>query len=225
MKRLGRVFKQYKDYIYPVAVGALILVIIVLVARSWSTAPLDGKSDVPAFTQEFVLGSPSAPVTIIEYSDFQCYTCVIFAGEVFPSLKLDYIDKGKVKFIYRDFILYGNDSIRIANAARCAGEQGQFWDYHDLLFSGRSAERGAPFFTTEELKNFGKKLILNNDQFNACVDALKYKEAIKASDTQARAAGVIALPSFFINKIGPVSGSLRYRHFKPIIDAALKQAY
>lgn len=171
---------------------------------------------------DIILGSPDAPITFVEYSDFQCPFCARFFKNSFPQLKSEYIDTGKVKFVYRDFILYGQESIFAANAARCAGEQGKFWPYHDLIFQ---QQRGinSGVFSSENLKKFGYELNLDQERFARCVDAIPYEKKIKESTAEAKQRlGVWGTPSFFINQSGPIFGSLDYRRFKILIDNALE---
>jgi len=108
-------------------------------------AALDGTNDVTDSNvnlklledDDAVLGDPNAPVTIIEFSDFQCSFCARFHSQTLPQIKSQYIDTGKVKLIYRDFPLHSihPDAQKAAEAAECAGDQGKYYEYHDLLFS------------------------------------------------------------------------------------------
>lgn len=114
--------------------------------------------------EDIILGSLNAPITFVEYSDFQCPFCARFFRNSFPSLKSEYIDTGKIKFVYRDFILFGTESIHAANAARCAGEQGRFWKYHALLFR-KQGKISSGVFSPENLKKFGDELGLEQEKF------------------------------------------------------------
>src|SRR3990167_3005650 len=91
-------------------------------------------------SEDFVLGDQNAPVTIIEYGDYQCPFCGKFFKETEPTLRENYIKTGKVKFVYRDFAFLGQESLWAANAAQCAGEQGKFWEYHDYLYGNQNGE-------------------------------------------------------------------------------------
>ena len=84
---------------------------------------------------DFVLGSPAAKVMVVEYGDFQCPFCGKFFKTAGQQLKETYLKSGKAAFVWRDFAFLGEESIRAAEAARCAGEQGKFWEYHDYLFN------------------------------------------------------------------------------------------
>jgi len=84
-------------------------------------------------------GAPNAPVTIIELSDFQCSFCGKFWKETLPRLEAEYVRPGKVRLVYRHLAILGTQSVAAAQAADCAGEQGKFWEYHDLLFRNQAA--------------------------------------------------------------------------------------
>ena len=86
------------------------------------------------------LGDAGAKVTIVEFADFQCPFCGRFQQTVYPQIKSDYIDTGKAAFIYQDFSFLGEESTVAAEAAKCAGDQGKFWEYHDYLFTHQKGE-------------------------------------------------------------------------------------
>src|SRR3990167_5592755 len=108
-------------------------------------------------------GTDKAPVTLIEFSDFQCSFCRKFRQTTLPLLDKKYISTGKAKFIYRHFAVLGKPSEMAAQGAECAGEQGKFWEYHDKLF----ASAGSPLaFTDGKLKSYAKELGLKSQAFN-----------------------------------------------------------
>lgn len=113
----------------------------------------------PISSSDFVLGNINASVAIIEYADFQCPFCGKFFKETKKTLLDNYIAEGKISFAYRDFAFLGNESIRTAEAARCAGDQGKFWEYHDYLYTHQNGEnQGA--FSDLYLKSFAGELKL-----------------------------------------------------------------
>ena len=172
-------------------------------------------------SDDFVLGDQNAPVTFVEYGDFQCPFCGKFFEETEPILREKYIKTGKVKFIYRDFAFLGPESTWAANAARCAGEQGKFWQYHDYLFSNQRGEnQGA--FSKDNLKGFAKVLNLDSAKFNTCLDSEKYNDAINKETKAGGEAGVQGTPASFINgTLYP--GALPPATFTQIIDAELNK--
>lgn len=111
----------------------------------------------PISNEDFILGSSEAPVTVIEYSDFQCPFCGKFFKETEQTLMDSYIKEGKIRFVHRDFAFLGNESTVAAEAARCAGDQGKFWEYHDYLYNHQNGENRGNF-SNINLKSFANNL-------------------------------------------------------------------
>ena len=140
-----------------------------------------------------VIGNPNAPVTIIEFSDFECPFCGRFFEQTLPTLKQKYIDTGKVKIIYRDFPLsFHPNAQKAAEAGECADEQGKFVEMHDAIFANQQA------ISVTELKATAVTLGLDSAQFDACVDTGKYAAEVQADEAAGAIAGVSGTPSFFI---------------------------
>ena len=127
---------------------------------------------------------------------------------------------GKAKLIYRDFAFLGEESNWASQAARCAGDQGKFWQYHDYLYEHQKGEnQGA--FNKDNLKNFARELGLDKNGFNTCLDSEKHKQAVENDTEMGRKFGVTGTPTSFINgKL--VQGAVPFATFKTAIDAALK---
>ncbi|MBI3286569.1 MAG: DsbA family protein [Chloroflexi bacterium] len=166
-----------------------------------------------------VLGSPTAGVVITEFADFQCPACGLLARETLPPLETEYIATGQVRLEFRHFAFIGPESEWAAQAAECAGEQGQFWAFHDLLFSRQAGEnRGA--FSKERLKGFATELGLDGSTFNACLDSNRYAQKVEEDYRQGRELGVRATPTLFINgrKVeGPPCSSMAARSRVPCL--------
>jgi len=175
----------------------------------------------PVSSSDFVLGDQNAPVTIIEYGDFQCPFCGKFFKETESVLREKYIKTGKVKFIYRDFAFLGQESLWAASAARCAGEQGKFWQYHDYLYGNQRGEnQGA--FNKNNLKSFSVALGLDTEKFNICLDSEKYTDLIQKETKAGGESGVQGTPASFINgTLYP--GALPIATFTQIIDNELNK--
>lgn len=140
-----------------------------------------------------VIGNPNAPVTIIEFSDFECPFCGRFFEQTLPTLKQKYIDTGKVKIVYRDFPLsFHSNAQKAAEAGECAKEQGKFVELHDAIFANQQA------ISVADLKATATRLGLNSAQFDTCVDSGKYAAEVQADEADGAAAGVSGTPSFFI---------------------------
>lgn len=162
-------------------------------------------------------GNESAPVTIIEFSEYQCPYCGKYTRETLSQLDKEYIQTGKVKYYFRDFPLsFHQYAQKAAEAVRCANDQGKFWEYHDQVFEGQD------LLNLDQLKKWAQDLGLNTDQFNQCLDKGKHEEAVKKDFTDGQSAGVQGTPSFFING-EPLRGAQPYESFKKLIDEALNK--
>lgn len=171
------------------------------------------------------LGDDIAPVTIIEFSDFQCPFCRTFYEDTYLQLKKDYIDTGKVKLAYRHFPLDFHAAAQVsAEAAECANDQGKFWEYHDLLYQ-KQGEKGTGTieYTKDDIKTWMSELGIDSGAFDACVDSGKHAETVKVDTTYAGTVGVQATPSFFVNG-QKLEGAQPYSVFKTMIDQELAKA-
>jgi protein-disulfide isomerase len=157
-------------------------------------------------------GPATAPIEMIEFSDFQCPFC----ERAFPTVAKVLSDYGdKIHFVYRHFPLDSHPQARpAAEAAQCAAEQGKFWPYHDRLFGDQSKLDDA------DLKQSAAALGMDTAQFNACVDSRKYKDEIDADIRAGEEVGVNGTPAFFING-RELTGAQPYEAFKSVIDDEL----
>jgi len=172
-----------------------------------------------------VLGNPDAPVTIIEFSDFQCPFCRKFYKETLPQIKKDYILTGKAKLVYRDFPLVQihPGATPAAEGAECAKEQGEFWEMHDAIFDEQEKlGSGTVQFTADDVKKWAANIGLDTSKFNQCLDSGKYKQEVEKDLADGSAAGVNGTPATFING-RLVSGAQPFAAFKVIIDEELKK--
>lgn len=170
------------------------------------------RYDIP--TQGFpALGPEDAPITIVEFSDYQCPFCQRWHQDVYEPLLASY--PGQIRFVYRHFPLTSihPDAFAAAEAAMCAGEQDAYWTYHEMLFDGSSL--GSSIYT-----QYAQQLSLNMDQFNTCIEQGKYREEIEADSDFAVNLGVRSTPTFFINGLAIV-GAQPLDVFKQVIDKEL----
>ena len=185
-------------------------------------------------------GDGTAPVTIVEFSDFQCPYCARFAANTISQIDENYIKNGKVKVVYRDFPLDSHkNAVPAALAAQCAGEQGKFWEMHDVIFEKQS-EWDESAEAAEKFKNYSKQLGLDVKKFNACFDSKKYEDEIQKDLIDGVAAGIQGTPGSFLNgkevagfcwsqsrytgkyEWQKMSGAMPYETvFKPVIEAEL----
>jgi protein-disulfide isomerase len=144
------------------------------------------------------LGPQNAPVTIVAYSDYQCPNCRQFAVEVLPWLATTWMPTGLVRVVFRDFPIRGPESNRAAEAARCAGEQGAYWRYHELLFEHQSGENKGTF-GDEPLKALAALAGLDEAGFSACLASGRSRPTIEAVAASARQQGFDGTPAYVIN--------------------------
>ncbi len=174
---------------------------------------LQPPSVTVAYDPARVKGDPRAPVTIVEFSDFQCPYCKK-SESTLHELLAKY--KGRVKLAYLDFPLreIHPQAESAAEAARCAGEQGRFWEYHDALYADQSKLDGA------ELLAQARALHLDEKSFQSCLDGGKFKSKIDADLAQGSKVGVAGTPGFFVNGVF-LSGARPEADFEKIIDSQL----
>ena len=142
-----------------------------------------------------MLGSKDAPLTIVEYTDYQCPFCQRFHVTSFPELKKAYIDTGKVRFFSKDMPLdFHPNAMRAALAARCAGEQGKFWQLRDTMGANPNS------LDIEHILDFASDLKLDTTALRACVDSGKYKEPVQRDVLEAMKVGANGTPTFIIGK-------------------------
>ena len=203
-----------------------------------SPSPATPQATAQATTQPIMVsldddpirGEPNAPITIVEFSDFQCPFCARFHSNTWPQLEQNYISTGKVNFVYRDFPIQSihPNAIPAALASECADEQGKFWEYHDKLFENQRGWQGLDFQTgVSTFKEYAQELDLNMEEFNSCLDSEKYAQEINKDYQDGREYGVTGTPGFFIGneKIGftKITGAQPYSVFQRLIDGQLEQ--
>jgi protein-disulfide isomerase len=173
------------------------------------------------------LGRASAPITIVEFSDYQCPYCGQFFRETLPLLVAEYVNTGRVRFVYHDFPLSSlhPSALKAAEAARCAGDQHRYWEYHDALFHDQSSLQGT------KLVQRALSLKLDTGAFKRCLNSGQYSDAIKQSVVEGEQAGVDGTPMFFIGKVDPgttnvriahvIQGAKSYAEFKGVIEGLM----
>jgi protein-disulfide isomerase len=175
------------------------------------------------------VGSDSAPVVIVEFSDFQCPFCRKFYTDSYQNLKQEYIDTGKVQLVYRDFPLSFHPSAqKSAEAAECAADQNKGWEMHDKMYTEEAKlGSGTVQYSVDDMKRWASEIGLNTETFNDCLDSGKYASEVQKDEADGAAAGVSGTPSFIIGRrdgsgISPISGAQPYNVFKTAIDQLLQ---
>jgi protein-disulfide isomerase len=172
-----------------------------------------------------VLGAESAPVIIIDFSDFQCPRCERHVESTEPEIKKEYIETGIVAYVFKHFPWCGTDSFSAALASECANEQGKFWEYHDVLFQNQQGVDSG-WASRENLKEFASAIGLDRQQFDSCLDSEKYKSNIDRDLALVEELGLDTTPSFLIlNSDGTemeiLEGAHPFPSFKALIDKKL----
>jgi protein-disulfide isomerase len=172
-----------------------------------------------------LLGRADAPVTLVEFSDYQCPYCRMFFWETFPTLKREYIDTGKLRYVFRDYPLdqMHPQARKAAEAAHCAGEQGRYWEMHDLLFQNQQA------LAAPQLRERARNLGLDGATFDTCLESAKYTARVTEGQSSGAAAGVRGTPGFIVAKTQPgdsvegtpLRGAQPVDTFRKLIDELL----
>ena len=175
----------------------------------------------------YVLGKSDAPVTMVEFTDYQCPFCGRFEANTFPEIKKNFIDTGKMRLIVRDLPLEGLHpfAMKAAQAVHCAADQGKFWEMHDLLFKNQN-KLDADSLTGYASKDLG----LNADTFKKCMADGKHLKEIGAEAKYAQSLGITGTPTFIVGKTAGdsveghlVVGALPYENFAAAINAVLEK--
>lgn len=171
-----------------------------------------------------VLGSPDAPVVLVEFSDFQCPFCRKLWRESFFQLKEKYIKTGKVRFVYRDFPLSGihPGALPAAIAGECAEDQGKFWEMHDKIFQEQDRlGQGTVAFSSDDIKRWAREIGLDASAFDSCSDGNRYKTEIEKDYNDGLALGVTGTPHIFVNGKPLIRGALSFGEIDQIIQQEL----
>ena len=144
-----------------------------------------------------IMGNSNAPITILEWGDYQCTFCYKFHQNTLVIINEDFIKTGKVKLIFKDFPINGPDSLLAAEASYCAQDQKKYWQYHDELYSNWKGERTG-WITRESLDEFGDTVNLNLDEFNICLNEHKYQDKVISLYEFGKEIGIDATPSFLV---------------------------
>jgi protein-disulfide isomerase len=178
----------------------IVIVVAAIVLQKNSTLP-----DYPFPPRE--MGSSTAKVTLEEFADYQCPYCGDFSKLVQPTLIAKYVQTGKIKYVFRNFAFIDEndpnqnmESHNAALAALCAGDQGQFWPYHDLIFKNQTGENVGDY-TRTKLISFGLQLNLDSVAFNQCLTTNKYGALVDSDIARAKSLRVESTPSFFLNGV------------------------
>jgi len=229
-RRRRRKKQQRMTAVLVVSGAALVIAAILMMPTiQRSLIPL-GEIIVPEFisrpnVSDNAMGDPDAPVVIEEFADFGCGYCADFAEGTGKLITETYITNGQVYFISRSVgsMLTPTPSPRLAEAAYCAGDQGKYWEFHDLVYANQTAIYSGPNVPIDRyLQAFGEELSLDMDAFDACLDERKYQDRTQQDQLDAVQSGVKSTPSFLING-RLVVGNRPTSEFQSLIEAALSK--
>jgi protein-disulfide isomerase len=144
-----------------------------------------------------MLGSPSSPISILEWGDYQCTYCYRFHTSSFNTILDEYVNSGRANFVFKDFPLNGPDSVFAAEAAYCAEDQGKYWQYHDELYANWGGERTG-WITADSLNKFATTVDLEIGKFNSCINEHKYNQRVLELEKFGKDIGIDATPSFLV---------------------------
>lgn len=212
-RRAQRRRRQQMRSVGTIVVGAVILVTAIILINTSSTV----EPRVHPQADGNAMGDPNAPVVIEEYSDFQCSHCRDFFLETEQQLVELYVATGIVRYVYRSFgDFLGSESALAAQAAYCAEDQDMFWEMHDAIFSSY------PPFSESALKKLAKRIDLDSDVFEECLNNEKYLDRVMEDKEDGEALGVNGTPAFVINGVYAFSGNRPIEAFQQYIEAALE---
>ena len=204
----------YLPYVAVVLVAGALIAALFVVSFGGSGGDVEAAYP-PGYTAP-VQGDPDAPVEFVLWEDFQCPFCKRFETETLPRIRADYVDTGDVKLVWRNFVNYGQESQAAAVAAYCAGEQDDFWEYHDTLYLNQGGINSGAF-SPSRLLQFAEDHQLDIPTFEACQSQTKYDAVLGADRSAGRQQGVTGTPGFFING-QYISGAQPYEVYAEIID-------
>ena len=173
------------------------------------------------------MGNKDAPITMVEFGDYQCHFCNQYFHNTQHQLIEKYVNTGKINILFKDFTIIGPDSDSAALYAHCASEQGKFWNFHDILYDNWTGENNG-WASNENLWKFAMELKLDMKEMTKCVNDKKYVEKINSSKRDGVNLGITGTPAFFIidnnnNKVIKISGAQPIDVFESVFDQIINK--
>lgn len=183
-------------------------------------APRRTPASIASADDTMVLGHPEVPVTIVEFSDYQCPHCSSYFTNTWPQIKSDFVDTGRVRCVFKDYSLTGlhPKAPQAHAAARCAGDQGAYWDMHDRLFEDQS-RWGSASNPNAIFEEFAADLGLDASSCEACLESGRWDDAVDADVAEGASLGVRGTPTFFVNGY-PLVGARPFDFFEEVVELA-----
>jgi len=198
-----------------------------IIEESIITKNSDKKITAKTFLENVspILGNPNAPITLVEFGDYQCHFCNVYFENTEHEIIENFVDTGKVRILFKDFTIIGADSVSAAHTAHCAGEQEKFWEYHDVLYTNWNGENNG-WASNDNLLIFANEIGLDINKLKECNADGRYKPVIEASNDDARLLGLTGTPAFFVisnNDVQKIIGAQPYEVFENIFETMLEK--
>lgn len=208
-------------------IAGIIVVIVSVLAGSYLVSTPENIAQQRFGSVNTLMGSPvvgldSAPITIIEFGDYQCPQCNRWFTTIKPDIEEQYINTGKANLYFVDLAFFGPDSTNAAEATYCAGDQGKYWEFHNILYSNQQGINDG-WANNENLKSFASQINLDRDLFDGYLDSDKYKNRVEMNVLEAKRNGASATPTFII--VGPsgeqktIEGAQPFSVFQQVLDS------
>jgi len=217
---------------FAIVIAFVVLVAVVgIAASSYYSTLIEMQQYRPSMSQQTldinlkngspVLGSENAPITLIEFGDYQCEACYHWFHNTRADIIDNYVETGKAKLVFLDLPFLGRDSITAAQATYCADDQGKYWNYHNVLYNFQE-EVDNGWASKDRLSAFAFSLGMNLDEFNGCMETAKYSKRVKANYDEAVKYGVQQTPTFFViaddGSTTKITGSQPYSAFFKVLN-------
>ena len=213
--------------------GIAVVIIVVIVGTMFSNNFVNDseKDNLTTFDLSFstlitkdtpLKGDPLAPITIIEFGDFQCPNCGKFARDTSPQIEEAYVNSGQVNMAFKHSTVVGPDSAFAAMASQCANEQGKFWEFHDALYDNQGAANSG-WVKKDNLKNLASDLGLDRNEFDSCLDENRFLSLVNDDLAMARELGFDGTPAFLIisnedTTAVAITGAQPFSTFQKVLD-------
>lgn len=189
-----------------IAVAAVAFVLLRGTGGNTATAPvevagLDDQQTLVQLAQGISKGPEDAPVTILEFADFQCPGCAGFAGSVKPQLEMAWVNEGQARYVYYDFplVTIHPHAFLASRAGRCADEQDGFWTYHDILYRNQAAWAPSVSAPVSDFERYAAEAGLDQDRFSECLRSDRYADVVTANMRLGEELGVTGTPTVMVN--------------------------
>ncbi|MBF6594418.1 MAG: DsbA family protein [Thermaceae bacterium] len=219
---------QRRLFLGVLAVAVILAGVLFLASRPRPAPPISANPN-PASGARFAFGPENAKVTVVEFSNYLCPHCRAHANEIFPLIKRDYVDTGKIRYVLRDLPFSLPDGspqpmvVRAGEAAACAADQGKYLEYHQTLFRSQDLWAGLKSSDLDKfLEDLASQLSLDTSKFAACLESGQKRAGVLADQAMAAQLGINNTPTFLVNGV-PYVGGRSYQDWKTLLDKALGQ--